>query len=186
MGTFTNSGGTFASDATLGVVAMSNPSNAGTSDNSYVTAVLLLTQISNYLMATNFNFNIPLDATITGVTLSCERSSNTLNGTQDSSVRLVKGGVISGNDKASASLWPTADAVATYGSSTDLWGLTLTPTDINASNFGVVINAVATLASTLQIDYISLTVDYTGSNQPGNRIRNMSGGDGLSFSEGAN
>lgn len=184
MGTFTNSGSTFASDATLGVVAMSNPTNAGISDNAYVTAVLLITQISNYLKATNFKFAIPLDATITGVTVNVERSSNTLNGTRDSSVRLVKGGVISGDNKASASIWPTADSMATYGTSTDLWGLGLTPADVNLSAFGIVIAAVADLASTLQIDYLTMTIDYTGSNKSGNRVSSLKVGDGMSTSEG--
>lgn len=184
MGTFTNSGGTFASDNTLGVVAMSNPTNAQISDNSYVTAVLLITQISNYLKVTNFGFTIPADATITGITASVERSSTVLNGTHDNSVRLVKGGVISGNDKASATLWPTSDATATYGSSTDLWGLTLTPSDVNASTFGMVIDAVADLASTLQIDYVSLTVDYTGSNKFGILGKRIKAGDGISVNEG--
>ena len=95
-----NAAGTFANDSTLGVVAMTNPSNAAISDNVYVTSVLLITQISNYLKATNFGFTIPLDATITGITVNIERSSNTLSGTVDSSLRLVKGGVISGNNKA--------------------------------------------------------------------------------------
>lgn len=166
-----NNAGTFASDNSLGVVAITNPSNAQLSDNSYATSILLITQISNYLKATNFGFAIPSDASIAGVTVAIERSSNTLNGTHDSSIRLVKGGVISGNDKAAAGLWPTSDAVATYGSSTDLWGLTLTPTDVNLSTFGVVISSVADLASTAQIDYISMTIDYVGSNRYGNMGR---------------
>lgn len=182
-----NAGGTFASDNTLGIVAITNPSNAQLSDNSYATSVLLLGQISNYLKVTNFGFNVPNDATITGVTVSIERSSNTLNGTHDDSVKLVKGGAISGNDKANAALeWPTSDAVATYGSSTDLWGLALAPSDVNSSNFGVVIAAIADLASTAQIDYVSITVDWTGSNRPGNVMRHLSTGDGMSRSEAAN
>ena len=185
MGTFTNFGKTFASDSTLGVVAITNPSNAQTSDNSYATSVLLITQVSNYLKVTDFSFSIPLDATIAGVTVNIERSSNTINGTVDSSVRLVKGDIISGNDKASGALWPTADAVATYGSSTDLWGLTLTPTDINLSTFGFVINASASLASTAQIDYVSVTIDYIGSNRSGNTLMNFKVGGVMSRSEGA-
>lgn len=165
MGTFTNSGGTFASDNTLGAVAITNASNAQLSDNSYATSVLLLSQISNYLKVTNFNFTIPTDATITGITVSVERSSTVLNGTHDSSVKLVKGGTISGNDKASATQWPTSDGTATYGSATDLWGLSLTPADINSSGFGVVVAAVADLASTAQVDYVTITVDYQGSNR---------------------
>ena len=184
MGTFgPNGGGTFASDNTLGVVSITNPGNALASDNSYATSVLLLSQISNYLKVTNFNFSIPTDAIIVGVTVSIERSSNTLNGTHDDSVRLVVGGAISGSDKASATQWPTSDAVASYGSSSDLWGLTPTPTDINASNFGVAVAAIADLASTAQIDYVSMTVDYIGSNKPGNALRQVKAGNGMSRSD---
>lgn len=180
MGTFINGGNTFASDNTLGVVSITNPSNAQLSDDTYATSVLLITQVSNYLKVTNFLFGVPSDATITGVTLSVEKSGNTLNATVDSSVRLVKGGVISGNDKASASLWSTSDAVATYGSSTDLWGLTLTPADVNSSSFGFVINASATLAGTAQIDYVSLQIDYIGSNKPVGTVPRVQVGNGVS------
>lgn len=187
MGTFgPNNGNTFASDATLGVVAITNPTNAQFTDATYATAVLLGTQISNYLKATNFNFTIPNDATITGVTLSVIRHSTVGSTLNDNSVRLVKGGIISGNDKASATSWPTSDAPATYGSSTDLWGLSFIPSDINSTSFGVVISAVTTLAATADMDSVFLTVDYTGSNKPGNELRQMKVGDGMSRSEVAN
>lgn len=179
-------GGTFATDSSVGAVAWTAASNAQSSDNSYATSVLLLSQITNYLMTTNFGFNIPLDAIITGVTVSVERSTTTLNGTHDNSVKLVKATVISGNDKASATLWPTADAVATYGSSSDLWGLSLTPSDINNSGFGVVISGVADLAGTAQIDYMSITIDYLGSNRYGQAGHMVRTGDGMSVSEVAN
>lgn len=185
MGSFTNTGNTFASDNALGVVAIANPSNAQLSDNAYATAVLLITQISNYLKVTRFLFTIPLDATITGVTLSVERSTTVLNGTHDSSIRLVKAGVISGNDKASATLWPTSDGTATYGSATDLWGIALTPADVNLSTFGVAIASVADIGSTSNIDMVSLKIDYTGSNKNGNSFRRISVGDGMSRNEGA-
>lgn len=183
MGSFTNSGGTFATDSALGAVDWTTASNAGVSDNAYATSGLLLGQLSRYLKATNFNFNIPADATVRGITLSLEHSTNTLNATHDNSVRLVKGGTISGDDKASASLWPTTDATATYGSATDLWGLSWTPSDINSSDFGVVASAIADLAGTAQIDHVQLTVDYLGSN----RIvqRRTKTGNGMSASERA-
>lgn len=186
MGSLTNSASSASVDGSLGGVAVLNPTNALTSDDSYATCALLLSQISNYLMVTNFNFNIPLDATITGVTVNVERNATSTSAISDNSVKLVKGGVISGSDKASASTWTTSDVVATYGSASDLWGLSLTPSDINTSTFGCVISASAALAATVNIDYVFITIGYTGSNQSGNRVRNMSGGDGLSFSEGAN
>lgn len=181
-----NSGGTFATDSTLGAVAWTAAGNAQLSDDSYATSVLLLGQITNYLKATNFGFAIPNDATVTGITVNIERSTNTLSSTQDNSVKIVKGGVIAGNDKAVGTLWGTSDAVAVYGSATDTWGLSWVPSDINSSTFGVVISAVANLAGTSQIDFISIVVDYTGSNRGGNMLRFMRAGDGVSLSEGAN
>lgn len=184
MGTYgPNAGATFTSDATLGVVAWTNPTNAAVQDATYATAVLLLSQISNYLKVTGFGFAIPADATISGVTVNIRRSGNTLNATQDDSVKLVQGGTIAGNEKASGSLWATSDATATYGSSTDLWGLTLVPADVNLSTFGVGIAALAALAGTAQIDYVSVTVAFLGSNRLAGQVRQMSCGSGMSRSD---
>ena len=178
-----NIGSTFASDGTLGSIAIASPTNAQSSDNTYANAALLLGQISNYLKVTNFNFAIPTDATISGITVSVERNATSLSAVNDSSLRLVKGGVISGNDKASATPWTTSDVVATYGSASDLWGLTLTPSDVNASNFGVVINAAASLAATANIDQVTMTIDYQGSNRPQSQGRRVIA-TGLSQTEG--
>lgn len=145
---------------------MTNPSNAQLSDDVYASAGLLLGQISNYLKVTNFNFLIPADAIITGITVNVERNATSLSAVSDNSVRLVKNNVISGDDKSSASTWTTSDLVATYGSPTDTWGLALTPSDVNSSTFGCVINAAASLAATVNIDQVMITIDYLGSNRP--------------------
>jgi hypothetical protein len=180
-----NSGGTFATDSLLGVVDWTGASNASISDGSYATSGLLLGQISRYLKVTNFGFTIPLDATITGVTVNVERSTTTLNATHDNSVRLVKNGDVSGDNKATVTQWPTSDAITSYGSSTDLWGLSLTPADINSSDFGVVISAVADLLGTAQIDHVTITIDYVGSNRGGNYGRYVKVGDGYGRNERA-
>lgn len=175
-----NSGQTFASDNTLGAVAIASPSNAALSDNSYATSVLLLSQISNYLKATNFGFTIPLDASISGILVEVERSSTALSAVIDNAVRIVKGGVIGNTDKSLAPTWPTSDAYASYGGSADLWGETWTPADINLSTFGVAISAIASLlAATAQIDHVRITVYYTGSNRP-NAWPRLKAGNGMS------
>lgn len=174
MGTFgPNIGNTFISDGTLGTIAMTSPSNAQLSDNVYASAGLLLGQISNYLKVTNFNFSVPTDATITGITVNVERNATSLSAVSDSSVRMVKNDVISGDDRASASTWTTSDVVASYGSSTDMWGLSWTSADINSSTFGCVINAAASLAATVNIDQVTITVDYLGSNRPQSQGRRL-------------
>lgn len=177
-------GGTFATDSLVGSIAWTSAVNAQISDNSYATSVLLLAQVTNYLKITNFGFSIPTDSTIAGITVSIERSSTTLNGTHDNSIKLTVSGSVAGSDKANAGLeWPTTDAVATYGSATDLWGTTWIPSQINSSTFGVEVSAIADLAGTAQIDYVSIQVDYIGSNKSGNSRHQPQVGDGMSRSE---
>lgn len=60
---------------------------------------------------------------------------------KDSSIKIVKGNIISGTNKATGAPWPTPETYVTYGSIVDLWGLSWTPTDINSSTFGVAIAA---------------------------------------------
>lgn len=167
-----NSGGTFATATLAGSDGggFANLSNLGASDNAYAIRSFSFsgggTAHSDWVKATNFGFAIPSGATIDGIVVEIERKASTaaFNG-KDKSVMLVKGGTISSTDKKNASNWPTSDAYQTYGGATDLWGLTLTDTDVNASNFGVAI-AVQTdgtgksgwLAS---IDHIRITVYYT-------------------------
>lgn len=159
------SGATFADDSTVGTIAISNAGNAAASDDAYATMVLTLAAVSHFLKATNFGFGIPSDATINGILVEIERSSTLLSATQDSSVKLVKGGVIGGTEKAAAGTWPTTDAYASYGSATDLWGQAWTPADVNLSTFGMAIAASAALAATGQIDHMRITVYWTGSNK---------------------
>lgn len=83
----------------------------------------------------------------------------------DSQVRLVVDGIVVGSNRAdTATQWPTADAVKTYGSPTDLWGLTtaeITATLINLSTFGVVLAATkATANGTVQVDQVRIKVYY--------------------------
>jgi hypothetical protein len=59
--------------------------------------------------------------------------------TNFNSVRLVKGGVISGDNKATGSI-TTSDAYYSFGGAADKWGLSLTESDVEASNFGVVVS----------------------------------------------
>ncbi len=167
-----NNGGTFADDSTVGTKAWSNPSNAQLSDNNYAIAGspnssgLKTTVLSHYLKVTNFGFSIPSGATINGITVSVERKAAGLagGGAKDNAVRIVKAGNIKTTDKSSATAWPGGDAVATYGSSSDLWGESWTSTDINDSGFGFAISAKGISPKSggaADIDQITITVDYT-------------------------
>lgn len=121
---------------------------------------------SHYLEATNFGFSVPAGATITGVTVQIVRRRQIVASVADNIVKLVKGGTVQGADKASGATWPgpiqPGTDTATYGGSSDLWGLTLAPSDVNASNFGVVLSvSIPDLNVIAQVDYIRIKVNYT-------------------------
>lgn len=78
---------------------------------------------------------------------------------KENSIKLVNGGVISGNDKSTAATLPWSDAYVSYGGSSDLWGLALTPTDVNGSNFGV---GYSTTCSGMSCPKISYYLTATG------------------------
>ena len=68
--------GTGADDASIGTIAWTNPDNIHITGNATASAIPANGGITHYLKATNFNFNIPTDAAIQGVTVSISRSSS--------------------------------------------------------------------------------------------------------------
>lgn len=149
-----------------GTIAWTNPANAVSSNNSYSTASVDGTA-TNYLRCTNYGFTIPAGATINGITVNVERRSSSTadGGSRDAAMRLVKGGVIGATDRATATMYPTADAYEAHGGATDLWGANWMPSDINTANFGAAFAATkpnaAGAAHTISADHIQITVDFT-------------------------
>lgn len=62
----------------------------------------------------------------------------------DRRVRLVRAGTVETTDKASATVWGTTYAYASYGGAADLWGAAWTVSDINDANFGAVLSCPVT------------------------------------------
>jgi len=155
-----------ASNATVGTIAWSNPGNIFSSNDVRADAVLSPLEISEYLLASAFGFTIPASSIILGIKAEIEKHQSTGSGPIiDSSVRLFKGGGVVGNNQA-AGTWPSADAYTTYGvGTTDLWGETWTPDEINAANFGVGIAAINSVspggAETARVDHVRITVYYS-------------------------
>lgn len=159
--------GTQANDATVGTVSWNSTGFADADDSSPASCALAGSagQDGNYLKVTNFGFSIPSGATINGIVVEVEAAAVNSN-MDDNSVRMVKGGTISGDDKANGTNWGTFPtySVKTYGTSTDLWGLTWSDSDINASDFGFVYSPNKEIgggAANFFLDYIRITVHYT-------------------------
>src|SRR5688572_15414408 len=119
---------------------------------------------SRYLHASDFGFNIPGTATVNGVTVEIYRNPLNANMIADSAVQLSVGGIPSGQNKAIPGTWPVTPAYYVYGSATDLWGLALTPADVNSNLFGVflkVFNTSGSFGVPAHVDHIRITVDYS-------------------------
>lgn len=158
---------TGAEDSSFGTTAWTNPSNITASDNSYATLNSQPATNTRYLKATNCGFSVPNGAVVTGILVEFERQAICAAGcTRDSRIRIVKGGVIGSTDRSAAALWPFAgvDEFSAFGSSTDLWGETWSPSDINDSGFGVVLSAIGeSSGASSRVDSVRITVSYTNS-----------------------
>ena len=120
-------------------------------------------EYSYLLKAQNFGFAIPSGSTINGIEVKVERKSSA--GTiKDAVVKLIGAdGTLTGNDKADTSTaWPISDTIKTYGSSSDMWGTSLTYSDINDADFGVAISVKSEATeSSVFVDYITIAVTWT-------------------------
>lgn len=158
-------GSIVSNNTSIGSVSWNTVGNVSASDNVRAIAnALLIGDQTNYLVITGFGFTIPTPSSICGIEVEVEGSaSGLLQIVKDNSIKIVKGGVISGADKAGSATWPNSDAFSAYGSNSDLWGNTWTESDINSSNFGVAISANLTSLSALpaaQVDFVRITVYY--------------------------
>jgi hypothetical protein len=151
--------GTVSDDDRTGTISWSNTSNATTSNNSYATATFSGAATSHYLKFNNFGFNIPSDATITGVTLKKEGyySGSPVG---SSNARLNIGDSPSGDTKTTN--FTSSDSVITEGGSSDLWGNSLTPTIVNSSDFGAFLwTELSSGSGVIYIDCINIQVSFT-------------------------
>jgi len=122
---------------------------------------------SQYLYATNFGLDIPTGVTtIEGIEVTMQRRTWSYWGIIDDEVKLLKGGIIVGDNRAftgGSDYWPYNNMeTVTYGDETDTWGTTWTPAQIEASNFGVAVRVDnnSGYSKYADIDYIEITVYY--------------------------
>ncbi len=140
-----NSPGTAVEDASYGTLIWTNPSDVTSSNNTYATASRTLGPVATrYIKTTAYGFAITAGATIDGIVVEYERSCSADAVDDyciDSVIKLVKGGTVQGDNKANiVTNWSTSEGYFTYGGASDLWGLTFTAAEINASDFGSVLS----------------------------------------------
>jgi hypothetical protein len=164
-----NSGSAFTTVPLAGAnFSFTNATNLAVSDNNQSSSFTLLSITSghtHYVRATNFGFSIPPTAIICGIVAEVEKSASGILFTSvtDRIVRLVRNSIITGNNLAQGGSWSSSESYTSYGSSSNTWGDTWMPADINSNNFGIVISANISglgIAPTAMIDHVRLTVHY--------------------------
>lgn len=149
--------GTGATVDRAGATAWTSPGNITADDTSYATAVVP----TDYLLASNFGFAIPSNATILGVTVKVNASES---GTGSSNYvpQLMSNTTptLIGLAKSAVSVNGTTKVTSTNGGTGDLWSATLTPAIVNNSGFGVAIWSTDTV-NTLSIDWVSISIRYS-------------------------
>jgi len=153
---------TGADDSSIGTATWTSPTNVTADDGSEASVIVGFGAVSHYIKGTNFSFSIPATATITGIEARFDRRASAEDVLETESVKIVKGGTITGSDLTDDINWGTLSFPLSYGGEGELWGTTWTPTDINASNFGTVVSVTGLdlLPATAYVDYIDIEVFY--------------------------
>lgn len=168
-----NTSNSISSDSAVGTITWTNTSNARYIDDLYSVGSngTGSQTTSYYLKCLDFGFSIPDGAVIDGVEARVWLRGTNVGGAypadfpKDNIVSLVVGGVVSGTNLADTTAWTLARVTKTYGGNSNLWGNTLTPSDINSSDFGVVVSVTLEIPSmvtcTGQIDSVDLKIYFT-------------------------
>jgi hypothetical protein len=148
-----------------------NPMNITVADNAFATTGLNANPncfqsscyYSRYLYAHNFNFSIPIGATIDTIIVDILRRSSNTNSLKDSIVQLEKSATIVGSNLASGNFWPTSAATQSYGLTDPLWSTSWLPSDINDPGTGMVLKVenLSSVQQTAGVDHIQMTVYYS-------------------------
>ena len=163
----TTTSGNLTTVAGAGCITWTSPGNITANDSVFATVSLTAFAVGCDLIGQGYGFSIPSTATINGITAEVNAKQTVGSGSpvcQDLTVKLLKAGTAAGNNKAVPTNITTTAATITYGGAADLWGTTWTPTDINASTFGLVWvgwESAISATATLSVDFMRITVTFT-------------------------
>jgi hypothetical protein len=135
---------------------------ASTQIHSYPNCFMNDCYYARALMAENFGFSIPAASNIMGIKAEVLRKASAPNSMLDTIVRLLKFGNDTGSNHAVSGYWLLNSNYQVYGDSTDLWGTTWNPTEINSNTFGLFYKPKNSNPNfvTAFVDHIRLIVYY--------------------------
>lgn len=131
--------GAGANLAGLGTAVWAGSGNITASDDARALCALGGSAVSNWLVATNFGFSIPLDAVILGLTGTVEASYLTA-AASITAARLIVANAVAGSQRTLSLALTTSDANYTIGGPSELFDYAITPALLNTSTTGYAIS----------------------------------------------
>ena len=123
-----------------------------------MTVYYYIPSYTDTLYFTGFGFNLPANATVTGIAFSLDRqAANTVN--QYTAQLCSATGTLIGTNQSGGAQWPSSWTQATWGGVGNTCGAALTPAIVNAAGFGFAMAAF--LASLNAVAYIGIPVSVT-------------------------
>ena len=112
--------------------------------------------VAKFLALTNLGFAIPSDATINGVEVEVLHKADNAAyfNISRGPWKLIYSGAVVGTDQAGTGALTNSPARITVGSSSNLWGVALTPAIVNSSSFGVGLSYVCSDVYSGSIIYV--------------------------------
>ena len=126
------------------------------------TLVVVATSYHDPLLTTAFDLDVPEGAMVRGITVELRRAGHA--SVSDDSLRIVKGGRISGAERAASDPWSEDLTWVTYGGPDDLWGEEWSSADVMADDFGVAlaVNYESSVGNArAYVDQVRVTVHYS-------------------------
>jgi hypothetical protein len=142
-----------------------NVTNAKINDSFYTTCTVPNDYTNtSILVVTGWNFNIPADATITGVSSYYVAKSASATMMQDRFAFLWNNSAFFGTNTTNSTKLGTGDTLVTHGGNTSLWGATLNPGTVNLPTFGVAYelfkNSTTGTTNLVSLNVINMTIYY--------------------------
>lgn len=158
--------GTGANVTGVGTEAWASPGNITADDGANASgAAAAKDEQMNYLVGSNFGFAIPLGSTIDGIEARLQASDDQ-NVAGITHVIIYKDNSTPGNDLETGETIVTSTPTNyTYGSASQLWGLSWTAAEINSANFQLRIsmnaNTTGFTAGNPAVDFLAVNIHYT-------------------------
>lgn len=134
-------------------------------DGNFASTSIACGALSPRLVAQGFNFSLPANAQILGITVrivGMPLFPATTAQWRLLSLSLEKAGAAVGQNKGTSVIYNGAQDL-TFGGPTDLWGTTWQPSDLNNAEFGIELQVQNASLEQIEmgIDFISISVNYT-------------------------